>query len=270
MFYTLRKKILFGILMVSMAMVTLRAAESNQNLTDTQLHAVMGVITSFILSNVYTGCDDNDTITHNGTDYCAVVSPYTGKVWLDRNLGAAQVCKSLDDSACYGDYYQWGRDYDGHQDSTSSTTSTQATDVNSAGSSFITSSSTYNYDWAEMADSDGSQRSANWSKTDGSSVCPVGFRVPSIDELRAELLDTGSAQIDNSADAFNSFLALPSVGYRYYNYSAPINYVGSWGRVWSSSVDGSHSHYVLFSGVSAYSNYSYIRANGFSVRCLRD
>ena len=32
------------------------------------------------------------SITHNGVTYGFVTSPYTGKVWLDRNLGAARVC----------------------------------------------------------------------------------------------------------------------------------------------------------------------------------
>jgi hypothetical protein len=34
-------------------------------------------------------------------------------VWLDRNLGATQVATKVDDSAAYGDYYQWGRAKDG-------------------------------------------------------------------------------------------------------------------------------------------------------------
>ena len=56
-----------------------------------------------------------------------ITSSVTGKVWMDKNLGASQVCTSFDDSNCYGDYYQWGRDTDGHQVSTSDTNLTQAT-----------------------------------------------------------------------------------------------------------------------------------------------
>ena len=36
--------------------------------------------------------------------------------WLDRNLGALQVCTSSTDEKCYGDLFQWGRGDDGHQD----------------------------------------------------------------------------------------------------------------------------------------------------------
>jgi len=202
-------------------------------------------------------------ITHNNTAYGIVTSPYTGKVWLDRNLGASHVCTAFNDTACYGDYYQWGRDYDGHQSSTSSTISTQASDVNSAGSSFIKGSK----DWVSV-DGAGTTRTANWSATDGSSICPVGFRVPTLAELKAELLDAGSAQIQNREDAFNSFLALPSAGGRSYGGGSLI-VVGSGGYVWTSSVNGSYSHYVNFRSGDA-GSYSSPRAYGFTVRCLRD
>ena len=205
------------------------------------------------------------SITHNGTTYGTVTSPYTGRVWLDRNLGAAQVCQSFDDTACYGDYYQWGRNFDGHQDSMSSTTSTIATDVNNAGSSFITSSSS---DWASV-DGAGTTRTANWSATDGSSVCPTGFRVPTIVELEAELLDAGSAQIQNIGDAFSSFLKLPSAGSRYSYISGPLNSQGFESNVWSSSVNGSRSYILTVSNSSA-RRYIYYRSYGYSVRCLRD
>jgi len=209
------------------------------------------------------------TITHNGTTYGFVTSPHTGKVWLDKNLGAARVCESFNDTACYGDYYQWGRNFDGHEDSGSATTSTQATDINSAGSDFITSNSANSYDWAKTADSDGSLRSANWSKTDGTSVCPVGYRVPTIAELRAETLDNG---VTNRATAFSSFLKLPSAGVRgYYSsyYSGTLSNQGSWSGVWSGSVYGSYSRSVGFNSGYAY-EYYYSRAYGFAVRCLRD
>ena len=206
------------------------------------------------------------SITHNGTTYGAVRSPYTGKIWLDRNLGAARVCQSFDDVACYGDYYQWGRNFDGHQDSNSPTTNVQATDVTNVGhGDFITDDGTHDYDWAQVTDRDGSQRKANWSKTDGSSVCPVGFRVPTIAELRAETLDNG---VTNRDTAFSNFLKLPSAGSRS-NFGGSMRGVGSWGTVWSSSASGSHASVLhLDSGAAGWFNS--FRANGRSVRCLRD
>ena len=205
-------------------------------------------------------------ISHNGTSYGTVTSPYTEKVWLDRNLGATQVCISSDDVACYGDYYQWGRNFDGHQDSTSATTSTQATDVNSAGSSFITSKGSNSHDWAKTADSNGSLRAANWSKTDGTSVCPVGFRVPTLIELQEETLDNA---VTNSATAFSNFLKLPVAGSRRSDSSGNLGGLGESGLVWTSSVDGSGSYNMHFASNNA-NKASFYRAEGFTVRCLKD
>jgi hypothetical protein len=53
-------------------------------------------------------------ISFNGLTYKMITSSKTGRVWLDRNLGATQVATSFDDSAAYGDLYQWGRAKDGH------------------------------------------------------------------------------------------------------------------------------------------------------------
>jgi hypothetical protein len=36
----------------------------------------------------------------NGIEYLTVTSPAKGKIWLDRNLGAIQVCTSSTDSSC--------------------------------------------------------------------------------------------------------------------------------------------------------------------------
>jgi hypothetical protein len=40
----------------------------------------------------------------------------TGRIWMDKNLGAKQVATSPDDSLAFGFYYQWGRGSDGHQE----------------------------------------------------------------------------------------------------------------------------------------------------------
>jgi VCBS repeat-containing protein len=206
-------------------------------------------------------------ITANGKTYPIG----TKRVWLDRNLGASQVCTAYNDSACYGDYYQWGRNADGHEKTTSSNqelnSSNQVSDITNVGhSDFLTSSDTYDYDWAKDADSNGSLRSANWSKTDGTSVCPVGYRVPTIAELRAETVDLSG--FDNRSDAFESFLKLPSAGIRGYG-SGSVYDQGSYGSVWSSSPSGSRAGRVYFDGSDAgWGNRN--RAYGRSVRCLRD
>lgn len=155
------------------------------------------------------------TIIHNGFSYGLVKSPHTGKFWLDRNIGASQVCTAINDTQCYGDYFQWGRNADGHEKSTSVTTATQATGVTNVGhGNFITTGNSISARWSTV-DTDFSQRVANWSATDGSSVCPSGYRVPTEAEISAETVNlTGDDAISNATDVFNSFLGLPAAGYR--------------------------------------------------------
>lgn len=211
----------------------------------------------------------NPCIAHNGTEYCEVISPYTGKVWLDRNLGAAQVCTSLYDVACYGDYYQWGRNADGHEDYLSEVTEEQATDINNAGIYFIVNPTAItdpeppnNGDWADAADGDGSLRSVNWLRTDGGSVCPRGFRVPTIDELCAELLDEDGD--------FNNFLKLPISGKRSLT-SGRLLSLEYRGGVWSSTIAPREGISFLLDFYEGYMAQSEdYRGHGRPVRCLRD
>jgi len=222
------------------------------------------------------------TISHNGTSYGTVMSPYTGKIWLDRNLGATKVCDKnrdggsfINDSEyvtsqkeCFGDYYQWGRTADGHEKSNSSTTSS---DINAtiANGKFITNNLSP-YDWvASGVDDNGSIRSSNWSKIDGSSVCPIGFRVPTIEELRDETIDlSGSDDVKNRMDAFNNFLKLPSAGFRT-NTSGFISLQGDYGFLWSSSVDGSGSFQIGFKTLDA-KLYHGVWTYGCLVRCIKN
>jgi uncharacterized protein (TIGR02145 family) len=230
---------------------------------------------------VLSGCGGSDENPSNGAGgfqsgdtwkglvYETVTSPYTGKVWLDRNLGASQACTALDDTACYGDYYQWGRNSDGHEDSGSTLTATQATDINNSGSSnFITTNGPA--DWVTV-DSNGSLRTAQWSSTDGTSVCPVGFRVPTAAELEAETINNGVSNVQNSADAFNNFLKLPSAGFRL-NSDGTITSQDTRGMFWTSSVDSSfiaNAVQFSFEAGDADTGQGY-RAVGESVRCIKD
>ena len=59
-------------------------------------------------------------------EYGTITSYVTNRVWLDRNLGAKNKCETIDDTSCYGNYYQWGRASDGHEKTNSEKTSTVA------------------------------------------------------------------------------------------------------------------------------------------------
>lgn len=206
------------------------------------------------------------SVTHNGTIYGGVVSPFTGKVWLDRNLGASQVCTALDDSACYGDYYQWGRPHDGHEDNTSATTATLAVDIDNVGhGDYITNNSST--DWADSGvDDNGSLRQVNWSKINGTSICPVGYRIPTSIEIERETISASTA-ITNNTDAFNNFLKLPSSAGRN-GVTGIMETSGTYGALWSSSIFTSFSSAVSFNGGNSGMN-NFSRSFGYPVRCIQ-
>ena len=186
-----------------------------------------------------------------------VISP-TGKIWMDRNLGATQVATSSTDAASYGDLYQWGRNSDGHESSTSTVTAGPVVS-GSEGSNFITINAAPN-DWLSTQDD------TRWDvpKT-ANDPCPTGYRVPTETELDAERTLFATS---NDAGAFASVLKLPVAGYRNYSTGALAS-VGSSGRYWSSTVSGTSARRLYF-GSSAANMSSSNRAYGFSVRCLKE
>lgn len=215
-------------------------------------------------------------IVFNGLKYCPATSPYTGKLWLDRNLGASEVCTSPDDAQCFGDYYQWGRYSDGHEKANSSTTTSRLDISNSpldTNSSFVVLvSSTPPLDWA-INDDNGNIRKTFWELSDGTSVCPQGFRVPTALEVNAELTASG-ADIGNNSDAFNSFLKLPSAGYRNYlennNTVADANTTGALWTTDTPAVDLNSDRAVAFeyNTTAVTPDFNASRITGRAVRCI--
>jgi uncharacterized protein (TIGR02145 family) len=197
-------------------------------------------------------------ISSGGTQVVEVLNPSTGKIWMDRNLGASRAATSSTDAEAYGHLYQWGRAADGHQLRTSPTTSTLSTSDNPGHGNFITVGSSP-YDWRSP------QNDNLWQGVNGiNHPCPAGYRLPTIAELEAERL---SWTTNNAAGAYNSPLKLPVGGYR--SYFGSLYGVGSHGHYWSSAVDGVYARYLFFSSSTADTYYS-SRADGGSVRCLKD
>ncbi|MCI5158147.1 MAG: hypothetical protein D3906_06835, partial [Candidatus Electrothrix sp. AUS1_2] len=179
-------------------------------------------------------------------------------MWLDRNLGAAQVATSSTDAAAYGDYFQWGRGADGHEKKTSSTTTTLSSGDNPGHGDFITTNAAPN-NWRET------QNDNLWQGVNGiNNPCPAGFRVPTKTELETEVASWSS---QNTAGAFASPLKLTAVGYRHWDGS--IREVGLKADYWSSTVGGTQA-YNLFFGDSTTQVGTNNRAYGFNVRCIKD
>jgi uncharacterized protein (TIGR02145 family) len=188
-----------------------------------------------------------------------VKNPTTGKIWMDRNLGATQVATSSFDEASYGDLYQWGRAADGHESRTSNTTATLATSDTPGHGDFITASGSP-YDWRNP------QNTNLWQGVSGTNnPCPSGYRLPTAAEWDAERV---SWSTNNAAGAFASPLKLPLAGYRNYS-SGSLFAVNGLGYYWSSTVDGTYSRVLGFYSIDANVD-SNKRAFGFSVRCLKD
>ncbi|MCB0668762.1 MAG: hypothetical protein KDC80_23220 [Saprospiraceae bacterium] len=190
-------------------------------------------------------------------NYGTVVNPITGKVWLDRNLGAAQVATSSTDAASYGDLFQWGRNADGHQIPTSGTTTTLASNYFTTSGLFVTTGTS---NWLNNVETH------MWSGNAAeNNPCPSGFRIPTAAEWEQERLTWST---NDAAGAFGSPLKLPMAGYRDGSDGSPID-VGSSGGCWSSTVNGTSSRYLAFGSIFAAMGTS-SRSYGFSVRCIKD
>jgi len=141
-----------------------------------------------------------------GLKYKEIKSTTTGRVWLDRNIGASQVAESSTDKLSYGHYL----------------THKEAKAI------------------AKLV---------------------KGFRLPTPEEFGAEELENGRGAFDK--------LGLPMPGNRL-RAGGAVNSEGSYGYYWSGSVSGSDARGLFFGSSATYLDYTSNRANGFSVRLIKD
>ena len=218
------------------------------------------------------------TFKHAGSVVTYGTALSTGsKCWLDRNLGATQVATSSIDFNSYGSLFQWGRLADGHQLITwtnattgaavNTTTSVLSGTDSPVNSNFIINATVPN-DWRSPPNTN------LWQGVNGvNNPCPSGYRLPSGSEWAAERVSWGS---NNAAGAYASPLKLPVAGRRD-GASGSLNNsgtnVGSIGYYWSSTVGPDYTF-----GLTTYSSpttpiaavQQYIRAHGYSVRCIKN
>ena len=188
-----------------------------------------------------------------------VTNPSTGKTWMDRNLGAAQVATSSTDANSYGDLYQWGKRADGHQCRNSPTNTTLSSIDQPANGNFILAPNTP-YDWRSP------QNDNLWQGVNGiNNPCPSGYRLPTEPEINAERLSWSQ---NNNLGAFASPLKLPMAGYRGGS-NGLLGDVGDNAYYWSSTVSGTNSRYLAFYFGNAAMGGDR-RANALTVRCLKD
>jgi uncharacterized protein (TIGR02145 family) len=198
--------------------------------------------------------------TANPTAIVNVTNPTTGRIWMDRNLGATQVATSSTDANAYGDLYQWGRRSDGHQCRNSVTTATLSSVDQPANGNFILGPNTP-FDWRSP------QNNNLWQGLNGiNNPCPIGYRIPTETEAIAEKTSWSGT---NPTNAFSSPLKFTSAGYRSNTSGAALSNVGSWGFYWSSTINAGNSKTMTigFGGGTTYSSY---HAYGSSVRCIKE
>jgi uncharacterized protein (TIGR02145 family) len=196
----------------------------------------------------------------NRTQINDVINPKTGRIWMDRNLGAERVSLSRDDSISFGDLYQWGRGTDGHQCRKSNIGGPISKEDMPGHSNFI--SSYYESDWRNP------QNNSLWQGEQGiNNPCPVGYRLPTDTEWQEEFMSWDSL---NSYGAFKSPLKLSFTGYRRsFDGSLPTN-SHVFGCYWSSTVYGSNAQVLYFSEDNNVSIVNQKRIFGYAVRCIKD
>ncbi|WP_396171068.1 hypothetical protein [Flavobacterium sp.] len=208
------------------------------------------------------------------TEVVEITDAISGKIWMDRNLGASRAATSATDFYAYGCLYQWGRGNDGHA-SINWTSGTGGTPANGATSTLASLASPGNslfimktggsYDWLIT------QNSNLWQPTNLiNNPCPSGYRVPTSAEYNTLITNKG---ITNSSTAYSSTLKFIMAGTRY-DTTAALASIGSLGLYWSTTTISFGLFYTdnvlefSSSAITAYKT-SLGRARGKSIRCIK-
>ncbi|VVH66291.1 hypothetical protein BSPLISOX_864, partial [uncultured Gammaproteobacteria bacterium] len=216
---------------------------------------------------------NNIPFNFKGLTYIPITSPDTGRIWLDRNLGASQVCDSSVDFKCFGYYYQWGRNDDGHEYKGGEglpSVKLASSFIDAGTDVFIETEA--RKDWVKKGvDDRGELRTAAWKNGGDNDICPAGFSVPTEAELRADTIGATTMAIANNKNALDSFLKLPVAGY-YWHQNYKIFDIGLTARLWSRSTwfDQGAKGLALIIDNSTADIFTEHIGDAASIRCIND
>lgn len=212
----------------------------------------------------------NQTSCSNIYTYMQVANHKTEKVWLDRNLGANRVAISAIDYQGYGSLYQWGRLNDGHQ---CVNWINAYSGIGLNGSTIIPSSTNipghfmYIKGFHPASDWRVPQNNMLWQGSNGANnPCPNGYRIPTQIEMNGEI---NSWDTKNTNGGYNSSLKWTVAGYREF-YDGIIYDSGISGGVWTSTVINSSKSAILWLSTNEAFTLDDFRAEGYSVRCIKN
>ena len=226
------------------------------------------------------------TITYTATDAAlnigiatrtVVVQPepievkgYAGRIWMDRNLGAKDKAENQTENNpdSYGHQYQWGRDSDGHESREHQVTTPIPLAIGAEGNDFVTGSSS----WLESIALNRWNEIEDYKPYKGEhDPCPIGYRLPSKDEVDAEV-----DAMNLNDDKWNSKLKLPFTGWR--TIFGVRSLERTHGRYWTGTADGTlarafqitrideENDGIFVNRVSVFPDHA---GFGYSVRCIQ-
>lgn len=228
-----------------------------------------------------------------------------GLIFMDRNLGADPTANPnpltydagshiAADGILNGDYYQWGRQADGHEKWNSVCVADRYAYSNDVGGTepdvddsidgkgqvkstsplygLFIGGTTFKDDWRQMKNDN------LWNETGTGLVnpCPEGFRIPSMAEWNAvvDVIRTSGSLVDGSnregINVGTSNLFLPAAGYRGLRYGINSTQNGDVGRYWSSTASSTGAVGLHFRAYyKELSVNTFGRAMGMPVRCVK-
>ena len=230
-------------------------------------------------------------LTANIQDCACCGAMTTSGTWLQfmcHNLGADQsldpftyVAGNADGSGgTLGYLFQWGRPADGHQLRTSGTTATLSGSGTPGNALFIRASSDWTASQNDKLWNSGTEAAPAKTTND---PCPSGYRVPTKTEWSSIFVGGSTFSAAASSATANTWtwtttngggykigsaLYLPAAGYRSYSAGA-LQIVGTTGFYWSSTPDDTDAYNLEFSSSTVVQQSYSDRADGLSVRCVR-